>query len=94
MALSSTSVDKQITRDTLTELAEIVSKSNISEFSEKTYKQIRGTAIGTQFTQPYVVRFMAAWKEKILSKIKKKPSVWWRYIDDIFFVWEHGKKSL
>ena len=21
-------------------------------------------------------------------------SVWWRYIDDIFFIWEHGEESL
>ena len=20
--------------------------------------------------------------------------IWWRYIDDIFFVWEHGEESL
>ena len=37
---------------------------------------------------------MAALEEKILSKVKKKPSVWWRYIDDIFFIWEHGEESL
>ena len=29
---------------------------------------------------------MTALEEKILSKVKKKPSVWWRYIDDIFFI--------
>ena len=43
---------------------------------------------------PYAVLFMAALEEKILSKVKKKPSVWWRYIDDIFFIWEHGEESL
>ena len=37
---------------------------------------------------------MAALEEKILSKVKKKLSVWWKYIDDIFFIWEHGEKSL
>ena len=35
---------------------------------------------------------MAALEKKILSKVKK--SVWWRYIDDIFFIWEHGEESL
>ena len=30
----------------------------------------------------------------ILSKVKKKPSVWWRYIDDIFFIWEHGEDDI
>ena len=63
-------------------------------FQIKTYKQIRGTAIGTKFAPPYAVLFMTALEEKILSKVKKKPSVWWRYIDDIFFTWEHGEESL
>ena len=87
-------VDKQVTTDTLIELTELVLKNNIFEFSDKTYKQICGTAIGTKFAPPYAVLFMAALEEKILSKVKKKPSVWWRYIDDIFFIWEHGEESL
>ena len=87
-------VDKQVTTDTLIELAELLLKNNIFEFSNKTYKQIRGTAIGTKFAPPYAVLFMAALEEKILSKVKKKPRVWWRYIDDIFFTWEHGEESL
>ena len=33
-------------------------------------------------------------KKKILSKVKKKLSVWWRYIDKIFFIWERSEKSL
>ena len=37
---------------------------------------------------------MAALKEKILSKVEKKSSVWWRYIDDIHFILEHGRKWL
>ena len=37
--------DKQVTTDTLIELAELVLKNNIFEFSDKTYKQIRGTAL-------------------------------------------------
>ena len=61
-------------------------KNNIFEFSDKSYKQIRGTAIGTKFALPYAVHFMAALEEKILGKVKKKPNVWWRYIGDIFFI--------
>ena len=78
-------VDKQVTADSFVELAELVLKNNIFEFSDKTYKQIRGTATGTKFTPPYALFFMAALEEKILSKVKKKPSVWWRYIDRIFY---------
>ena len=37
---------------------------------------------------------MAALEQKILNKVKKKPYVWWRYIDDIFFIREHREGSL
>ena len=37
---------------------------------------------------------MAALEEKVLNKVKKQPNVWWRYIDDIFFIWEHDEESL
>ena len=52
------------------EHAEAVLKNNIFEFSDKTYKQIRGTAIGTRFALPDAVLFMAALEEKILSKVE------------------------
>ena len=38
--------NKQISSDTLIELAEIVLKNNFFEFDQRTFKQVRGTAIG------------------------------------------------
>ena len=83
-----------MTTETLLELAEIVLKSNIFLFNEKTLKQLRGTAIGTKFALPYAIIFMADLEERILKDIELKPRIWWRYIDDIFFIWEHGEDSL
>ena len=37
---------------------------------------------------------MAKWEEEILNEIELKPYLWWRYIDDIFFLWEHGEEKL
>ena len=86
--------NKQISSDAILELAEIVPKNNIFQFDEKTFKQVRETAIGTKFAPPYAILFMAGLEEKILSASEKKAMIWWRYIDDIFFVWEHGEESL
>ena len=44
--------DKQVITDTLIKLDESVLKNNIFEFSDKTYKQIRGMAIGTKLAPP------------------------------------------
>ena len=80
--------EKDVTTSTLAELAEVVT------FKEKTLKQKRGTAIGTKFAPPYSILFMAELEEEILSEIELKPYLWWRYIDDIFFLWEHGEEKL
>ena len=72
----------------------IVLKNNIFNFSERTLKQKRGTAIGTKFAPPYSILFMAELEGKILEINDNKPYLWWRYIDDIFFIWEHGKEKL
>ena len=37
---------------------------------------------------------MADLEEKILNASEKKPMISWRYIGDIFFIWEHGEESL
>ena len=55
--------NKQISSDTLTELAEVVLKNNIFEFDETTFKQKRETTIGTKFAPPYAI---FSWQ--ILSK--------------------------
>ena len=37
---------------------------------------------------------MAELEEEILSEIELKIYLCWRYIDDIFFLWEHGEEKL
>ena len=67
--------NKQISSDTFIELAEIVLKSNIFQFNEKTFKQGRRTAIGTKFAPPYAILFMADLEEKIINDSEKKPVI-------------------
>ena len=43
---------KNMSTDTLTELAELVLQNNYFEFNERYLKQIQGTAIGTKFAPP------------------------------------------
>ena len=37
---------------------------------------------------------MADFEEKMLESFEKKAMIWWRYIDDSFFIWENGEESL
>ena len=83
-----------MTTDTLVELADIVLKNNYFQFLDKIFKQKRGTAIGTKFAPPYSILFMADLEKRLLSDIDLKPYICWRYIDDIFLIWEHGEEYL
>ena len=33
-------------------------------------------------------------EEQIINAFEEKPMIWWRYIDHILFIREHGEKSL
>ena len=61
---------------------------------KKTLKQKRRTAIGTKFAPPYSILFMPELEEEIIKQSEYKPYLWWRYIDDMFFLWEDGENKL
>ena len=85
--------DKTVSTDSLIELAECILKNNIFEHKTSSYKQLRGTVIGTKMATPYAIISMGDLKEK-LKDCDKKPLAWSRYIDHIFMLWQHGKKEL
>ena len=64
------------------------------ELSEQGLKQVRGTAIGTKFAPSYAIIYMAALEEDFLETLIKKLWLWWRYIDGIFMIWQHGEDEL
>ena len=37
---------------------------------------------------------IAALEERLLSDAPYKPFLWWRFIDDIFLIWQHGEEKL
>ena len=61
--------NKEKTTDNLVELADIVLKNNYFQFLDKTFKQKRGTAIGTKFAPPYSILFMADLEKRLPSDI-------------------------
>ena len=57
-----------------------------------------GTSMGTPMAPNYANLFMAKFENDVITSFYEKsglkPYVWFRYIDDIFFVWTHGSDSL
>ena len=37
---------------------------------------------------------MTDFEEKMLESFEEKSIIWWRYVDDIFFIWDYGEESL
>ena len=40
---------------------------------------------------PYAGIFMGDLEEKLSKDYDKKPLAWWRYVGNIFTLWQHGK---
>ena len=50
--------------------------------------------MGNKTSVSFANIFMAKIETEILSKVVSKPTVWKRYIDDIFFLWDIGKPDI
>ena len=80
------SEDLKLPVNDIVKMAEFVLKNNIFEFNGKVKKQVAGTAIGTKFAPPYACIYMDEIETEFLKTQELQPLVWFRYIDDIFFI--------
>ena len=71
-------------------LLELSLKNNDFEFFHKTFLQIWGTAMGKKFAPQYADAFLAIWESEVMKLVKLKPSLYLRFLDDIFIIWEHS----
>ena len=92
-ALEKRDIKKIPTKD-LVKMAVFLLTNIIFEFNSKAYQQKSGTDIGTKFAPPYACIYMDEVEQNFLETQSKKPLIWLRYIDDIFFIWTHGEQEL
>ena len=69
-------------------------ENKVFEFNSRVYRQKLGTVIGTKFAPAYAYLFMSSLEEHMLDGFEFRPMVWYRYIDDAFFIWTHGYEQL
>ena len=74
----------------LREMLRIILQENYFQFNVKhyVYLQTHGIAMGTKTAVSFSNIFMAHIETTILSRTVFKLTVWKRYIDDIFFLWD------
>ena len=82
---------KQISTDKLFNMAQLVLKNNFFEFNNDVFQQIFGSAFGTKFAPPYACIFMDQVETKFLRTQSHQPMIWFRYLNDICFIWTLGK---
>ena len=78
----------------LCDLMRLILTKNAFSFDDKWYLQIQGTAMGTKMAPSYANLFMASLESRFLKNQPLTPLVWWRFIDDIFSIWTHGRPAL
>ena len=78
--------NKKVSTENLVKMAKFVLKN----FNGKVKQPISGTAIGTKSTPPNACIFMEEMEPSFLETQEMKSLVWFRYIDDVLFIWTHG----
>lgn len=77
----------------LLELLNINLTRNDFEFNNKFFLQIKGTAMGKKFAPAYANIFMAEWEQAALQACPQKPLYYYRFLDDIWGVWNHQRED-
>ncbi|KAI0977692.1 hypothetical protein GJ496_010845 [Pomphorhynchus laevis] len=84
--------------DRIERLMHNVLKENVFIFDNLYWQHVDGTPTGTSMSPAYDNLFMARLEKHIIGKainlVANKPTWWRRYIDDVIFVWPHGKTEL
>jgi hypothetical protein len=83
-----------LTNNNILRLLDFVLSKNNFDFDDKHYLQIGGTAMGTRVAPSFANLFMADFEDKHVYTYPLQPSIWMRYIDDIFLIWPHGEQEL
>ena len=72
----------------------LILKENSFQLNERNYLRIHGTAMGTKMAVTFPNIFMTDIETQIVCQSIVKPSVWKRYIDDIFSLWDTCKNDI
>lgn len=79
---------------TILHLLRLLLTSNTFTFNERRWLQTHGVAMGKCFAGSFANLFLGDWERLAFSTTELQPSLWTRYQDDIFGVWDHGLSAL
>ena len=77
----------KLTISSIGDITELVLRRNVLKFNKGYFIQTSGTAIGTKLAPSYANMFLSVLERDLLDQYQIKQSIWLRYIDDIFAIW-------
>ena len=80
-----------LTINGICDMTELVLKRNVFEFNKEYFIQTSGTAIGTKLAPGYANLFLSIFERNMLNQYPIKQSIWLRYADDIFMIWNESE---
>ena len=80
--------------DTARKLLKLILEHNTFTFNGKFYHQLQCTAMGTKVAPTYANLFMDHLERKLLREMPLKPTIWKRFIDDIFTIFKCTEDEL
>ena len=84
----------ELSNTSILSLFKMVIELNNFQFNGTHYLQIGGTGMGTRVAPTLANLFMGHFEETHVYTQSLQPSLWVRFIDDIFLIWPHGKPAL
>ena len=75
-------------------MTEFVLNSNVFELIKEYFIQTSGTAIEIKPAPGYANLFLSIFERNMLNQYPIKPSIWLRYVDDIFMIWNDNEDKL
>ena len=72
---------------------DFILEHNTFTFNDKYYLQTNGTAMGTKMAPAYAMISMESVENSFLSSFQLMPTVYYRFIDDIFIIWHLAWKN-
>ena len=82
------------TDDVMEMIKLVLENNNFGLGGSKHFLQVKGTAIGSKLGRNYACTYMGSWEQELLNKCPIKPVVYFRFIDDIFGIWQGSKQGL
>ena len=69
------------------ELIRLCVENNVFEFNGEYYRQKFGVAMGSPLSPVLAGLYMEYFESELLSGLQSQPTLWLRYVDDVFALW-------